>query len=88
MIRKGSWGVLRMAVAFFAGVLTSLFFLVPGKTGPTILVNGDQERQMADLGQAGEKIENWSDQALSYVYRTKGFIAGKLADKHENTNIP
>ncbi|KPK75613.1 MAG: hypothetical protein AMJ79_10635 [Phycisphaerae bacterium SM23_30] len=68
-----------MAVAFFAGVLASLFFLVPGKTGPTILVNGDRTQQVADLGQAGEKIEKFSDAALGYAYQAKEYVCQKLS---------
>lgn len=83
MIKKGSWGLLRLAVAFFAGVLTCLFFLVPGKTGPTILVNGDRERQVADLEQAGEKIENLSDQALGYIYRARDYVSQKMNQEQQ-----
>jgi len=78
MKHKGSWGMLRMTVAFFVGVLTSLFFLVPGKSGPTILINGDQDRQIADLENAGHKLEDLSDRTLDYVYRAKDYLAQRL----------
>ena len=81
MSKTRSRGLLRMVVAFFAGVLTSLFFLVPGKTGPTILVNGDQARQAADLEQAAEKIEKLSDTALNYVYKAKNYAWQKMNRK-------
>jgi hypothetical protein len=78
-MREGkSGGMLRMTVAFFAGVLTSLFFLVPGKTGPTILINGDQDRQITDLENAGRKFEHLSDQALEFVYKAKEYLAEKV----------
>ena len=67
-----------MTVAFFAGVLTSLFFLVPGKTGPTILINGDQDRQIADLENAGQRLEDLSDRTLDSVYRAKDYIAQRI----------
>jgi hypothetical protein len=73
---------LRTAVAFFAGVLTSLFFLVPGKNGPTILINGDHNRQIAEIGQAGEKFEKLGDQALIGLYRAKAYVWQKM--KKEN----
>ena len=78
MNHKGSGGVLRMTVAFFAGVLTSLFFLVPGKTGPTILINGDQDRQIADLENAGQRLEDLSDRTLDSVYRAKDYLAQRI----------
>jgi hypothetical protein len=78
MTHKGSGGVLRMTMAFFAGVLTSLFFLVPGKSGPTILINGDQDRQIADLENAGQKLEELSDHTLDCVYRAKDFLAQRI----------
>ena len=78
MSHKGSGGVLRMMVAFFAGVLTSLFFLVPGKTGPTILINGDQDRQIADLENAGQRLEALSDRTLDCVYRAKDYVAQRI----------
>ncbi|MCP4707110.1 MAG: hypothetical protein GY869_00675 [Planctomycetes bacterium] len=78
MSHKGSGGVLRMTVAFFAGVLTSLFFLVPGKSGPTILINGDQDRQIADLENAGRKLEDLSEHTLDCVYRVKDYIAERI----------
>jgi len=70
--------MLRMTVAFFVGVLTSLFFLVPGKSGPTILINGDQDRQIADLENAGHKLEDLSDRTLDYVYRAKDYLAQRI----------
>ena len=81
MSKQRSWGILRMTVAFFAGILTSLFFLVPGKTGPTILVNGDRAGQVADLEQAGEKIEKFSDIALDYAYRAKEYVHEKMVQQ-------
>ena len=81
MNHKGSGGVLRMTVAFFAGVLTSLFFLVPGKTGPTILINGDHDRQVADLENAGHKLEEMGDRTMDYVYRVKEYLAQRISQQ-------
>jgi len=67
-------GLLKLLVAFFAGVVVALFFLVPGKHGPTLLVNGDQAGQIADLSRAGRQIERVSDWALAYAYKTKQFV--------------
>jgi len=81
MSNKGSWGLLRTAVTFFAGFLTCLFLLVPGKNGPTMLVNGDHAQQIADLDQAGDKIEKWSDTALIYAYRAKEYLHRKVTEE-------
>jgi len=64
-------GLFRMLMAFFSGVLVTLFFLVPGKSGPTVLVNGDSQRQTAELIAAGGQIELFGDKALSLMYRLK-----------------
>jgi hypothetical protein len=66
--------MLRMLVMFFAGVLATLFFLVPGKNGPTILVNGDSNRQVAEISAAGEKIEKVGESALSWTFKAKDFV--------------
>jgi len=66
-------------LGFFAGVLATLFLLVPGKTGPTVLVNGDAQAQVAQLGQAGERLESFGDKALSWAYHAKDFIRENAA---------
>jgi len=76
-MKKRGWGLFRMLLAFFAGVLTTLYFLVPGKNGPTILVNGDEQIQIDDLDSAGGKIQKASDLALFYAYKAKDWVHGK-----------
>jgi len=70
-----------MVLAFFAGVLTTLYFLVPGKTGPTLLVNGDRQVQFDQLGQAGDKVEELSDRALAYAYQAKDYLQERMKNK-------
>jgi len=70
-----------MVLAFFAGVLTTLYFLVPGKTGPTLLVNGDRQVQIGQLGQAGDKVEELSDRALAYAYQAKDYLQERMKNK-------
>ena len=53
--------MLRMLMMFFAGVLVTLYLLVPGKNGPTVLINGDSAQQITELSQAGDKIEKMGD---------------------------
>ena len=66
--------MLRMLVMFFTGVLATLFFLVPGKNGPTILVNGDSNQQVAEISQAGEKIEKVGETALAWTFKAKNYV--------------
>jgi len=81
MKRSRRWGLLKMLLAFFAGVLTTLYFLVPGKTGPTLLVNGDRQVQFDQLGQAGDKVEELSDRALAYAYQAKDYLQERMKNK-------
>jgi len=81
MKRSRRWGLLKMVLAFFAGVLTTLYFLVPGKTGPTLLVNGDRQVQFDQLGQAGDKVEELSDRALAYAYQAKDYLQERMKNK-------
>ncbi|OQA10837.1 MAG: hypothetical protein BWY65_00354 [Firmicutes bacterium ADurb.Bin373] len=81
MKRSRRWGLLKMVLAFFAGVLTTLYFLVPGKTGPTLLVNGDRQVQIGQLGQAGDKVEELSDRALAYAYQAKDYLQERMKNK-------
>ncbi len=81
MKRSRRWGLLKMVLAFFAGVLTTLYFLVPGKTGPTLLVNGDRQVQLNQLGQAGDKVEELSDRALAYAYQAKDYLQERMKNK-------
>ncbi len=76
-MKKRGRGLFRMVLAFFAGVLATLYFLVPGKYGPTILVNGDEQAQIDDLDSACGKVQKASDLALFYAYKAKDWVHGK-----------
>ena len=80
MKRAKSTGLLRLFIAFFAGVMVTLFLLIPGKHGPTVLVNGDRDGQVAELGSTSDKIEKVSDTAMLYAYRARQFLAGGGGD--------
>ena len=77
-MRKKRIGLLRMAIAFFAGVFSTLFFLVPSKSGPTLLVNGDPQSQLQDLNNAGEKVVKIGDTILVFAYNAKDFVQHKV----------
>jgi len=79
-MRKKRVGLLRMAIAFFAGVFSTLFFLVPSKSGPTLLINGDPQSQLQNLNDAGEKIVRIGDTILVCAYKTKDFVQQKFED--------
>jgi hypothetical protein len=81
MKRSRRWGMFKMVLAFFAGVLTTLYFLVPGKSGPTLLVNGDRQVQLGQLGLAGDKVEELSDRAMAYAYQAKDYIQERMQKK-------
>ena len=81
-MRKKRVGLLRMAIAFFAGVFSTLFFLVPSKNGPTLLVNGDPQSQLQDLNDAGEKVVKIGDTILVFAYNAKDFVQQRI----ENIN--
>lgn len=74
MKRRKRLAVLPLVIAFFMGAITTLLFLVPGKTGPTLLVNGDAKLQRGDFGSAGKKIERLGDKLLECLYRSKEAI--------------
>ena len=76
-MKKRGWGLFRVLLAFFAGVLTTLYFLVPGKYGPTILINGEEQGQLDDLDSACGKIQKVSDLALFYAYKAKDWAYAK-----------
>lgn len=73
-----------MILAFFAGVLTTLYLLVPGKYGPTILVNGDEQEQIHDLDSACGKLQKASDVALYYAYQAKNWVSVKSNPKNSD----
>ena len=79
-MRKKRPGLLRMVIAFFAGVFSALFFLVPSKSGPTLLVNGDPQSQLQDLNDAGEKVMKMGDTILACAYQAKDFVQQKIEE--------
>ena len=79
-MRKKRLGLFRMAIAFFAGVFSTLFFLVPSKSGPTLLSNGDPQSQLQNLSDAGDKIEKIGNTILIVAYNAKDFVQQKFED--------
>ena len=71
-------GILRMLIAFFAGVFTTLYLLTPGGVGPTIVASGQEKLQNQQFHNAGETIQNAGDITALYAARAKRYIQGKL----------
>ena len=78
MKRRKCCRFLPLVIAFFMGVVATLLFLVPGKTGPTLLVSGDVRLQREQFGEAGQKIEKIGDSLLAGLYRAKEFVRSKM----------
>ena len=65
----------RLILGFFIGVLLTLYLLIPGKNGPTVLVNGSETQQRQELDQASYKVENLGDKALCWAYKAKDSVS-------------
>ena len=81
MKRRKRRGFLPLVIAFFMGVMATFLFLVPGKTGPTLLVSGDSRLQSEQFDRAGEKIEEIGDTLLAGLYRAKQFVRTNMEKK-------
>jgi hypothetical protein len=69
-----------MLVAFFAGVLVTLYLLSPGERGPTILVSGDRHVQLGSFNRAADKIEEMADVLALYAQRAREDVSDHFAD--------
>ncbi len=63
--------IMPIFIAFFSGVILTLFLLVPGKTGPTILVSGDHQVQVEGLNQAADRVEAVGDKLFHFAFNAK-----------------
>lgn len=69
---KLAGNLLRMLLAFFAGVIVTLYVLAPGDRKLMDLVKGSTPaREWADFGQAAGKVEQLGDQTVAFFYRTE-----------------
>ena len=78
MKKRRRSGLLKVMLAFFVGVIVTVYFLVPGKVGPTVLVSGDRQLQARQLDQAGQKIERAGAATVLYALRAKDYLRGQL----------
>ena len=78
MSKRTRSGILRMVIAFCAGVIATLYLLVPGKVGPTILVSGEEKLQYQQLQNTGKKLQEAGDITVLYAARAKRYIQNTL----------
>ena len=81
MKRGIRFGLFRMVFSFFAGVLVTLFCLIPGKTGPTVLVSGDFGDQSRQMQEAEKRLEGVCDRVLTALYAMKTNLSQKNRDE-------
>jgi len=78
------WAMVRLLLAFFAGVLLTVYLLVPGRSGPTVLVCGDERLQIQQLDRAGERLA----QAGSHVWGYVGQAGDHLRSQVSSQAVP
>ena len=78
MRKRTRSGILRIVIAFCAGVITTLYLLVPGKVGPTILASGEEKLQYQQLRNTGQKLQEAGDITVLYAAKAKRYIQNTL----------
>ena len=63
-----------MLLAFFAGAISMLFFLTPGKIKLDDLLDDSKRAEMVDFDRAAARTEEARDIALFYAYKAKRYI--------------
>ena len=76
-MRKKRWSLLRFLMVYFAGAISMLVFLTPGKIPLKDLFNRDRLSHLADFDHAADKIENISDLAGLYSSKAYHYISEK-----------
>ena len=72
--------MLRIIISFFAGVLVTLYLLIPGKIELGDFLDTEKRCQIADFNRAGEKIDEMGDLALFYTFKAKEYVHNKVVD--------
>ena len=79
MKTKKRLSMLGCLVAYFAGALTAVYFLAPGKVSPADLLKPEKWSQLADWDQAGQKVARAGDLTAYYAHRAKDYVHDKFA---------
>ena len=66
--------MLRVFIAFFAGVALTFYVLIPGKIQPRDLLNSQKRSQLANFDQASEKVDRMGDLAAFYASKAKNYV--------------
>ncbi len=69
--------ILLLLMAYFAGAISMLLFLTPGKLDIDKLRNSEQRKEIADFEKAAEKIEEMTNEALLHFYHSRRYIKDK-----------
>jgi len=72
--------VLRIVISFFAGVLATLYLLVPGNIEPGDLFDTEKRGQLAQFDCAGDRIEQGGDLATFYAYKAKNYVQHHIGE--------
>lgn len=67
-----------MLIAFFAGVISTLFFLTPGKVQLKDLLVEKERDKLVDFDQAADRVEKANDLALFYASKAGRYIKDKI----------
>ena len=57
-----------------AGVLLTVYLLVPGRSGPTVLVCGDKQLQIQELDRVGSRLAQAGTHVWGYVGQAGGHL--------------
>ena len=71
--------MLGILIAYFAGVLTTVYFLAPGPVCPADVINPAKWSEIADWKRAGDRVTNAADLTTLYAQRAKEYVHNRIA---------
>ena len=78
MRKRKKWSLLRFLLVYFAGAISMLLFLVPGKIKLKDVFDGEKLSAMADFNHAADKVENANDRATYYAHQAWYYLRDKV----------
>ena len=78
MKKKRRSGLLWFLVAYFAGVLTTVYFLAPGRVCPADVLNPAKWSEIADWKRAGDRVTGAADLTVLYAHRAKDYVHDRI----------
>ena len=70
--------LLAILIAYFAGVLTTVYFLAPGPLCPADVLNPAKWSEIADWKRAGDRVTNATDLTALYAHRAKDYVHDRI----------